>query len=108
MFMKMFRKLFTIVYVAIALSAQRVKIIYREIQRVKASSYAKLTWPKRILKGTIDGTMLALIIGFISLFLSSMVMFVVFFATASALGTGLTNGMNEAVGRNRYRRYRRY
>lgn len=101
----MFRQLFNKLYEIIALIIQGVINFFSELRRVRNTRYRELTWPKRILKAVLFAIKGAIIIGIGFLLVSGAIMFVVFLTAANAIGSGLENGMNEAMGRNRYRRY---
>lgn len=101
----MFRRVFNVIYVAIAMLIQAVMDFFGELKRVKNTRYRDLTWPKRILKAIMFGITAAILMSVLFFLFSRIIMFIVFFAVASSFGPAITNGMNEATGRNRRRRY---
>lgn len=83
----------------------KVKEFINSMKRTATASYKDLTWPERILKTVLVTVGTFIVIGLFLTVGLVIVMFYVFMAVATSLGGGIENGMNEAMGRNKYRRY---
>lgn len=82
-----------------------VKKFLAKGKRIFKSSYKELSWRKKLIKTLMIGTLIVLGLGILVFIAFTAITAYVFGAVASAFGPALENGINEAMGRNRKRRY---